>query len=101
MNAIKADPGVYSPERQCTSVAVDLAKGFGLEVPSGSGPYTWQLGSGTAPNPYALNNQLQQQNVPGTTESNQQYNNYMNQQAQAQQSQQQAQQEEERKKKSQ
>ena len=90
MNAVKADPGVYSPDRQCTSVAIGLADSFGLNLPNGIGPYTWALGSGSSPNPYALNSQLQQNGFTSTTENSQQFNDYMNQQAraQAQQSQQ-------------
>ncbi|WP_434384220.1 RHS repeat-associated core domain-containing protein [Melittangium boletus] len=72
--AIKATPGYYTKERNCTTIAVDAAKASGVSVPEGRGGLVLQASgvttySTTAPTPYSLNRQLQSHGFPHTTQN--------------------------------
>jgi len=62
---MKAKPGKYSPDNQCTSAAVMLARQCGVRVPSGASPVQVKpvppfFGGykNSVPNPYGLDSQL-------------------------------------------
>ena len=70
-DAKKANPGNYSPTNQCTSSAISLANQCGINVPSGVSPvaipaipYVFDGYSNNLPNPYGLQQQLNQSMTP-------------------------------------
>lgn len=64
----KKDPQPYSPTNQCTSAVTALAGPCGVNIPNGIGPVSASPLPGTisVPNPYTLQQQLNQQMTPIT-----------------------------------
>jgi hypothetical protein len=62
MRNIRADAGIFSLDRQCTSVAIETARGADISVPDGLGKVhlPWIPYSPTVSTPYHLDKELQQ-----------------------------------------
>jgi RHS repeat-associated protein len=58
-DAIKKQPGNFTPQRTCTSVSIKLAQDCGIKVPNGVSPiHIPGWGDGRYPNPFGLQQQL-------------------------------------------
>jgi RHS repeat-associated protein len=70
MTTIRADAGVYSLDRQCTSVSIETARAAGITVPDGLGEisHPWIPYNPTVSTPYHLDQELQDKSrlVPTT-----------------------------------
>jgi hypothetical protein len=61
---MKASPGNYTKENQCTSSAINLANQCGINVPNGISPVKASGLSDNLPNPYGLQQQLNNTMAP-------------------------------------